>query len=1051
MRNALFILGLVAAPTARAQDTSTAKLFSDLHYRYIGPPGNRAIAVAGVPGDPMVAFVGAASGGVWRTTDGGNSWKPVFDEQPVQSVGSLAIAHSQPNIIWAGTGETFMIRAYHALGNGVYRSDDMGTTWRHLGLDATGRIGRVVIHPTNPDIVYACALGHAHGPQKERGVYRTRDGGKTWDQVLMVDENTGCSDLAMDANDPQTLFAGTWQVDFKQWSLNSGGTGSGVYVTHDGGTVWKKLTGHGLPAANHPLGKVAVAIAPSNSPRVYALIEDSTPGLYRSDDGGINWRLVNRNHILNERSPYYTRMGVSPTDPNHLYFPCVSWSVSLDGGETLANTEASPGGDNHDVWIDPLNPKRVMVANDGGAAISLNGGQTYDRVTLPIAQVYHVHTDNQIPYFVYGNRQDGPAYRGPSNTLGGRLISPAEWGTIGGCEDGFAIPDPADNDINWSGCYAAQLDRMNVKTGQVRSVDVWPDAAYGWKPADVKYRFHWVFPIAISPHDHNRVYVGSQVVHVSTDGGQSWQVISPDLTTNDPSRKQSSGGMTVDNLMTFNGATLSAVAESPVQKGVIWTGSWDGQVNITKDNGAHWENVTKGLVGMPALGKISNVEPSRFDAATAYLSADLQYNGNFDPFIYRTSDYGKTWKAIGAGIPKSQSSFVHVVREDPGRKGMLYAGTDNALYLSWDDGANWMPLQNNLPHAPVDWLTIQERYNDLVVGTHGRGFWILDDITPLRNFDAKARAADAYLFPLRDTYRYRRIAGGPGGGFEGGASNAGHNPPDGADVNYYLKAAGDSVRIVVLGSAGDTVRNMRAPGKAGVNRVWWNLSYDPAHPVRLRTAPVGSPWVPLGPQGYRPLISWTSRGDLAPSTAPGTYTVKLVAAGGEQAQTLKVLRDPASIGTDAGLQAETSFLLEARNEVNQVADMINDLEWTRRHLQDIATQFHEDKNAATVVKATRDLEQKATAMENELEDVTLTGRSEDSFRAPMGIHGKLAFLASAVMGSGSDLPPTNQQVEVNTVLKGRIADVAARYRLLKDKDIPALNEQLKAVAAPLVP
>ncbi len=421
-RCTLAILGTLAfMPAAGAPQQIEPAAFDPLHYRFIGPRGNRAIAVVGVPGDPMISFVGAASGGVWKTVDGGISWHPMFDDEPVQSIGSLAIPASQPNTIWAGTGETFLIRPAHALGNGIYRSDDVGQTWRPMGLEKTGRIGRIVIHPTNPDIVFACALGHAHGPQQERGVYRTTNGGQSWERVLFVDENTGCADLAMDPGNPRTLFAGLWQVDVKWWDLKSGGTSGGAYVSRDGGTTWKKLSGNGLPAANRPVGKTAVAIAPSNPQRVYVLMEDSTPSLYRSNDGGETWRLVNRDHLLAERSPYYTRLAVAPDDPNRLYFPCVSWSVSYDGGESFVRTEASAGGDNHDVWIDPLNPRRIMVANDGGASISMDRGQTYSRVTLPIAQMYHVWVDNEIPYNVYGNMQDGGASRGPSNSLGGGI------------------------------------------------------------------------------------------------------------------------------------------------------------------------------------------------------------------------------------------------------------------------------------------------------------------------------------------------------------------------------------------------------------------------------------------------------------------------------------------------------------------------------------------------------------------------------------------------------------------------------------------------------
>jgi photosystem II stability/assembly factor-like uncharacterized protein len=516
----------------------------DLRYRHIGPQGNRTAAVVGVPGDLNVYYTGAASGGIWKSTDGGINWRPIFDDQPAQSVSALTIAPSDPKIVWAGTGETF-IRSNVSIGDGIYKSSDAGRTWKNMGLEKTGRIGRIVIDPSDPNVVFAAAMGHCYGPQLERGVYRTTDGGKTWKKVLFVDKNTGCSDIAIDPNNPRTLFAGMWQVDIKTWGRWSGGPGSGVFMSKDGGTTWKRLTGHGLPEP--PLGKIAVAVAQSNSKRVYALIETGQRGsLWRSEDGGENWKMVSHNRLLNERPHYYTRMAVSPDDHNEVYFPSNSMSVSYDGGETSALIRW--GGDNHDMWIDPTNSDRMMIGNDMGVMITTNHGKGWNRVILPIAQMYHVDVDSQVPYFVYGNRQDGPSYRGPSNSLSGRGITSGMWMTVAGCECGFAIPDPVDNNIIWGGCYNAGLDRFDLRNRQNRSVRVWPKSPMGAPPHLLKYRFNWTFPIAISPHDHNKVYVGSQHVHQTTDGGQSWKVISPDLSTNDKSRMQDSGGLTRDNL-----------------------------------------------------------------------------------------------------------------------------------------------------------------------------------------------------------------------------------------------------------------------------------------------------------------------------------------------------------------------------------------------------------------------------------------------------------------------------------------------------------------------
>src|SRR5690348_15093987 len=1054
--------------TAKAQDESQANPLAQLAYRFIGPVGNRADAIVGEPGNPGVVYVGAAAGGIWKTTDGGLDWKPIFDKQDVAAIGSLAIAPSAHNIVWAGTGEPFLIRPDYPMGDGIYKSTDSGKSWQHMGLDLTGHIGRIVVNPHNPDVVFACALGQAYRPQKERGIYRTTDGGKTWQQILFVNEDTGCSELSMDAHDPQTLFAGMWQVEIRTWDLHSGGPGSGVYVSHDGGDTWKKLFGNGLPDAGASVGKVAVQVAPSNSERVYALMEEKTPSLYRSDDGGKSWRLVNQQHIMAERSPYYVRFAVAPNDENLLFFVSVGFSISRDGGDTLfipgfrgGEEGASPavtgfgsaGGDNHDVWFDPKDPDRVMIANDAGASISLNRGLSYQRVVLPISQVYHVYADNQVPYFVYTNRQDGPSFRGPSNNLegGGGFfgggISTGDWTHIGGCESGFAIPDPADNNIVWSGCYDGELTRMDLRTGQARGVTVWPDATYGFAPADVKYRWHWTFPIAISPQDHNRVYVGSQFVHETTDGGQSWRVISPDLTTNDKTHQQSSGGVGSDNLMTFDGSTLYAIAESPVTAGLIWAGSNDGQVNVTRDGGKNWTNVTKNIPNLPPWGTVENIEPSHFEAGAAYITVNLEQVGNYDAYVYKTTDYGRSWSLISSGIPKSMNSSAHCVIEDPARKGMLYLGTDNSVYVSWDDGGHWSALRNNMPPAPVYWLTMQPKFNDLVVGTYGRGIWILDDITPLRAFD-KTQAADAHLFNPRAAYRFRTFDNSREG--PSGSLVMGQNPPYGADINFYLEKAAEKGSLTISGADGKTIRTIKLNDlKPGINRIWWDLTYDPATEVKLRTAPRGEPWVEIPKSRFRSPGNWIHF-NRAPRVAPGKYTVKLAVDGTDSSAPLEIMRDSHTPGTQRDIESEVKFLLAIRSEMSDVAGMINRIEWTRKQTENLEHMFAADPKYASVLKAAKQLEQQEIAAESKLMDVHLTGRTEDSFRNPMGLYGRLTNLGALMNGapgegsSGADLPPTDQALAVNAMYLKEIAGARSAFTELRDKDVAAFNQSLKA-------
>jgi len=1051
------LLVLAFAPGSLAQSNGDHNPFSELHFRPLGPIGNRVASVVGEPGNPLVVYAGAAAGGVWKTEDGGVTWRPVFDHQDVAAIGALAVSPVNHNVVWAGTGETWLIRPFYPMGDGVYKSTDAGNRWQHVGLAETGHIGRIIADPHDANVAYVCAVGQAYRPQHERGVFRTTDGGKTWQQILFVNENTGCSELALDPHDSQTLFAGMWQVDIKTWDLDSGGLGSGVYVTHDGGATWKKLSGHGLPDADHPVGKVAVGIAPSDSNRVYALIQDSTANLYRSNDGGQNWTLVNQTHLTSERSPYYTRFGISPDDPDLLYFPSVSWSVSRDGGLTLARDITRAGGDNHDVWIDPLNPNRILDANDQGVNISLNRGKTYDHITLPIAQVYHVYTDTRIPYNVFGNRQDGLSYYGPSNNLElgffGGQITAGDWKNYGGCESGFGVPDPVDPDIVWSGCYDGGLDRTNLKTGQSRSVEVWPDETYGWAPADVKYRWHWTFPIAISPFDHNKVYVGSQYVHMTTDGGQSWTVISPDLTTNDKSHQQNSGGVSFDNLMTFDGSTLYAIAESPKQQGVIWTGSNDGQVNVTKDGGKNWTNVTKNIPNLPPWGTIMNVAPSRFDPGTAYIADDLEQVGDYDTYIYKTADFGATWTRISSDVPKGVNSSAKCIMEDPVRKGMLYLGTNNALYVSWDDGGHWMHLRNNLPPAPVYWIEVEPRFNDLLIATHGRGIYDLDDITALRNWD-KSRDADVFLFPPRSAYRFRTVATNRASEEE---HVLGENPPYGADINFELKNASPWT-ITITDSTGRDVRTLKGKGQPGLNRVWWNLAYEDQTVVHLLTPPLDAPWLkpgdvaPMGrenaeasKEGWRPMIVWgVGEVGVGLRVAPGRYNVKLTVADKSLTEPLEILRDPNSLGTDADLQTQVKFLLQIRSEMDELDDMINHLERTKLQLEGLPKVLAGPKSAEAE-KAAKDFDDKVVAVEGLMFDVHLTGNIEDNFRHSMMLYGKLANLEAELSGDGADLPPTDQQIAVNKELAGKLAEARVKFKSVTGAETASFNQQLKSL------
>jgi photosystem II stability/assembly factor-like uncharacterized protein len=918
-----------------------------------------------------------------------------------------------------------------------------------MGLTATARIGRIVVHPRDADVVYACALGHAYGDQPERGVFRSRDGGDSWEHVLFADEGTGCSDLAIDPDRPDILFAGMWPLRVDPWGLQSGGTGGGVYVTRDGGDSWSKITGRGLPGAADLVGKVSVDIAASDPDRVYALLELDHPTLFRSDDGGRSWRLMNRDHDLAERASYYTRFRVDPSDPDRLYFASVRFGMSQDGGRTLVPDPPRGGGDTHDIWIDPTNPDRFMVADDGGATITLNRGRTFERVVLPIAQMYHVFTDNEVPYNLYGNRQDGWSYKGPSDSRSGG-ITVGHWSGVGGCESGFAIPDTAANNEVWSGCYDGGLEVFDPATGHARNVRVWPEAAYGWRPADLRYRWHWTFPVVISPHDNHTVYVGSQHVHRTRDQGESWDVISPDLTLNDKSKQQDSGGMTTDNLMTFDGSVLYALAESPVEPGLLWAGSNDGQIHVSRDGGENWTNVSANLPGLPEYGQFSNIEPSRFEAATAYAAVDFHQMADFDPYLYVTRDYGASWTRIDAGIERSPSSFLHVVREDPVRPGMLFAGTDNGVWFTLDDGANWNRLRNGLPAAPVYWLTVQPRFHDLVVGTYGRGFWILDDLTGLRALDRDRMAERVDVVPPRPAYRFQTIQG-----LKSTPSHVrGQNPRYGASIDLWLGAdAGGAVRTEFVDTEGTVVRTLNGRGTPGLNRIQWDLRHESPVAPRLRTPPPDMPWIAMEEDGTRRLRTWDldlTGGQVGPLVVPGVYTARITAAGETVETQVEVLKDPTSTGTLDEIRAQVALSLALRDDLQEMGQMINRLEWIREQVEDLQDLGRVEADAEAVAEAAAQFRVKLLEVEAQLFDVNLSGAREDAFRAPMKLYGRMSALGSDVSRFSADFAPTNQQREVYDVLKARLTEARDQMDRLLQIDLPALNEQLRARGIPII-
>ena len=1075
----------------------------------MGPAeGGRVASITGVPGNSRVWYLGAASGGIWKSVDSGATFRPVSDSMPVQAIGALAIAPSNPSIIWAGTGEAWAIRDVDLLGDGVYKSTDSGTTWTHMGLPESGRIGRIIVHPTNPNVVYVCALGRATGPQEEHGVYRTTDGGKTWKLVLALGGNFGCSGLALDWQNPKVLFAGMWHVVMHTYAMYSGTTDpkAGIYVTRDGGDTWKQVLHSGLPKP--PVGKIDVAVAPTNSKRVYALIQTADQGsVWRSDDGGVTWKVVNYQRPLIGRAGYYINIKVSTGNPDEVLIANSSFFRSTDGGKSFV--EVPWGGDNHDIWIDPKNPNHFGLTNDAGARLTTDHGRSFQAVVLPIAQMYHVAVDNQIPYWVYGNRQDNGTMRGPSTApegatatrgiaaglgrggrgggrggdsttagRGGRGANAARVDTalgragrgdtsrvagggrgarpdsanadstgggrggggggfstwdhgIGGCESGFTLPDLTDTNIVWASCYGNEVTRYDHRTKRARSVSPWIHTLDS-PPNKLKYRCHWTPPLAIDPFDHNTVYYGCQVIFKTSNAGQSWSVISPDLSTNDTSRIVSSGGIVEDNLGQFYGEVVFAIAPSEIQRGLIWAGTNDGQVWNTKDGGGNWTNVTKNMTGLPTWGTIRKIEPSRFDPATAYVAIDFHMMDNRKPFIYKTTDFGQTWTNITGNLPTGHAlDYVMSVAENPNRKGMLFAGTGHNFFYSLDDGSHWTPFNEGLPHTSVSWIIVHKQWHDVIVSTYGRGIFILRDIAPLEQIGQIADA-DVMLYPPHPGYRQARSGR--------------------ADITFALKTASPRpARIEILDSTNKVVRTLMAPTRAGYNRATWDLRYDAPRVVALRTPAPDNARIFEEPRfrnrPTRPITHWGIQGaqTSGPLALPGTYTVRLAVNGKTETQKLTILKDQEIKTTDADLVASTQAQVRVRENLNATVDMVNKLEVMRKQIID-QQQANADKS--DVRAALAELDQKMLAVELQLISRSDMNSDDKYYVEPFKIYMSLIWL-NGVIGSGAgdvaggaDFPPTESALGWLGDIDKDLEAAKAAYKKLIEGDLDEFNKRM---------
>jgi len=1002
------------------------KYYNALEYRCIGPyRGGRSAAVVGIPGNVMTYYFGATGGGVWKTTNGGQTWINVSDNFFGGSIGAVAVSAWDPNVIYVGGGEK-TVRGNVSHGYGMWKSTDAGKTWLNIGLQDSRHITRIRIHPKNPELVYASVLGHVFGANEERGIYRSANGGKTWQRILFINSEVGAVDIAMDPTNPRILFASMWRVKRTPYSLESGGTGSGIWKSSDGGDTWQEISrNEGLPKGT--LGINCVTISPADPDRIWAIIEAQDGGVFRSDDGGKKWQKVNEERKLRQRAWYYTRIYADSENKDIVYVLNVRFWRSKDGGKTFESIR-TPHGDHHDLWIAPENPNRMIIGDDGGAQVSVDGGESWSTYhNQPTAQFYRVTTDNYFPYRIYGAQQDNSTVR-ILHRSDSRSISERHWEATAGGESGHIAPNPDNPDIVYGGSYGGYITRVNHKTHEVRAVNVWPDNPMGHGAKDLKYRFQWNFPIFFSPHDSNILYAAANVLFKSLNEGQSWQEISSDLTRNDTTKMASSGGpITKDNTSIEYYGTIFAVAESQHEPGLIWTGSDDGLLHITRDNGKTWQNVTPQSKIMPQWIQINSIEIHPFEPGGLYVAATMYKWDDFKPYLYKTSDYGKTWKKITKGI--DENHFTRVIRADPKRPGLLYAGTESGMYISFNDGESWQPFQLNLPVVPITDLAIKN--DDLIVATQGRSFWVLDDLALLHQLSDELIKQNFWLYQPRSTYRLR-------GGSSENTVTSGKNLPSGAMIYYYLAEKPDSndvaLKILVQDgilikkfTAKDKNKSERLPLDKGMNRFVWDLHYPDA-------------------EKFEGLILWA--GDLKGAKAvPGQYIARLIQGTDSTQVQFEILKDPRSSSTSEDLQIQFDFISKINKKLSETHLAIKQIRELRKQINDVISKLKEEAHAKTIKETAESLLTEIMQIEETLYQ-TKNKSPQDPLNFPIRLNNKLSAVAE--LTSYGDFAPSDQAFAVKVELEDQINRELEKLASIIEIKVPAFNKLVHDSAIPAI-